>query len=187
MKKITTIFLSVITIMLLASCGNSFNAKGYVNGVLDAETKGEFKEYVKYTNATKEECEELYSKNLDETMELFDEEGMSSDLQDKYRDLFMKMYKKTKYTVNEGKLNKDKEYEVTIDIEPLLIFETFDEDLEKYQGELMMELEESILNDGDIPTEEDILNQVFSRIYDILNEKADKPEYGKKRINNSCS
>jgi hypothetical protein len=180
MKKISMFFAMVMTVAVLAACGQTFDAAGYVRGSLDASTKGEFKEYMKLTDSTEKEAKKMYNDNLDENVEMFDSFGLSSDLSGKYRDLFKDMYKKTRYTVGEAKEDKEKNYTVTVDIEPLLVFEDLQKDLMAYQETYVAKVQEEVLAGKEMPSEEEMYNAIYTELYNMLKERLEKPEYGKK-------
>ncbi|WP_438763758.1 hypothetical protein [Enterococcus sp. AZ194] len=77
---------------------------------------------------------------------------------------------------NEAKEKDNDDYTVTIDIEPLIVFDTYQADLEKFQGELM----KRVLSSGEASSDEDITTQVFDEIYGLLNKKIKTPTYGEK-------
>ena len=180
MKKISMFFAMVMTVAMLAACGQSFDAAGYVRGSLDASTKGKFEEYMKLTDSTEKEAKKMYKDNLDETIKNFDSFGLSDDLASKYRSLFEDMYKKTKYTVGEAKEDEDKNYTVTVEVEPLLAFENIEQDLVEFQETYTTKVQEDMLAGKDAPTEEEMYNDLYTELYDMLSKRLEEPKYGKK-------
>ena len=108
-KKIAGILaLTLAFATLLGGCGSKMtadDAKSYAQACLDASYKGEFDEYLSQTDSTKEEAQEMYDNGIDLTMEASDIEnsGVSQELQDKYRQMFIDLYKNADYTLDNAK------------------------------------------------------------------------------------
>ena len=86
--KVMTLLVLAMS-MLLCACGAKYgpeDAKAYAKSCLDASYKGEFTEYVKLTDSTEEEAQEMYDNGIDLTMEASEilTSGVSQELQDKY-------------------------------------------------------------------------------------------------------
>ena len=114
---------------LLAGCSRGMTAQGataYVKSVLDASYKGEFDQYLKITDSTKEEAETMYEDGMNTVVESFKIEGydIPEELVDKYYELSVELYKSAKYEVGEAK-KYDDGYIVEVSVSPFTLMETF--------------------------------------------------------------
>lgn len=136
-RKAGVLFLLVCALVGLTACGvNDFDAAGYVEAYMDAVYKQKYESYAKFTEQTEAEAEagivkiekeDLASSYAD--MDLTDE-----DL-DGYYQVINKVYNKVKYEVKEAKETEDKNYTVTIEIEPMDTFTTFGSNLDEKLAE----------------------------------------------------
>ena len=119
---------------LLGGCGSKMtadDAKSYAQACLDASYKGEFDEYLSQTDSTKEEAQEMYDNGINLTMEASDIEnsGVSQELQDKYRQMFIDLYKSADYTLDNAKEDGEDGFTVDVTVKPFRIFEGLDDEL----------------------------------------------------------
>ena len=174
--KVMTLLVLAMS-MLLCACGAKYgpeDAKAYAKSCLDASYKGEFTEYVKLTDSTEEEAQEMYDNGIDLTMEASEilTSGVSQELQDKYRQLFIDLYKSAKYTLGEAKEDGDDGFTVVVTVEPFTIFDGLD-------TELTAKLEELAANLSENPTDEEINELVYQAMYDLMIAKmGDNMTYG---------
>ena len=161
---------------LLGGCGSKMtadDAKSYAQACLDASYKGEFDEYLSQTDSTKEEAQEMYDNGINLTMEASDIEnsGVSQELQDKYRQMFIDLYKSADYTLDNAKEDGEDGFTVDVTVKPFLIFEGLDD-------ELNTKLEEIAANMTEVPSDEEINEMVYQAMYDIISPKLSNMEYG---------
>lgn len=172
-SKIIVSVMLVVAMMSLTACSLfKFDATGYVQAVLDASTRGEFEEYIKLTKSTEQDAQAEFDEVLDAFMEEFDSVEISDELKDDYRQLYKDMLAKTKYTVSEA-TDSDDIYTVEVSVEPLNVFEGYSEETEEaltdYQNELSANYEDS----GEVPSEEEIVEDTFKIVYDVLKARVD--------------
>ena len=176
-KRITGILaLTLAFATLLGGCGSKMtadDAKSYAQACLDASYKGEFDEYLSQTDSTKEEAQEMYDNGINLTMEASDIEnsGVSQELQDKYRQMFIDLYKSADYTLDNAKEDGEDGFTVDVTVKPFLIFEGLDD-------ELNAKLEEIAANMTEVPSDEEINEMVYQAMYDIISPKLSNMEYG---------
>ncbi|EOH91794.1 hypothetical protein [Enterococcus pallens] len=171
----------VASLFLFSACGaGTYDASGYVKSMLDAQTRGEYDQYLELTESTKEDAEDLYNKAIEMQMDAIDADALSDELSEKYEELFKKIYKQTKYTVGEAKEGDDDSFTVPVEVETLQLFEGLKEDLADFQKELTTEVMAQMAEDGTAPDEQELTEKAFQRMYDFLNEKVENPTYGKK-------
>ncbi len=182
MKKLKNVIVALLVLVLgtLSGCAafQKFDASGYTKACLDASYKGEFDEYVKLTKSTKAEAEKTYNRNLALATQQLKAVGVSDDLSKKYTQLFTDLFKKTKYTVKEAKEDKNKNYTVTVEIEPVKVFEGV---LEATQAEVEAVVTEQAKN-GTIPSQEELLEKTFLILYDKVAANLENVTYGEKQV-----
>lgn len=171
--------LLVVSVMVLSGCSafQKFDAAGYTKACLDASYKGEFDEYIKLTKSTKEEAEKEYNKNLELTMNQLTSAGISDESTEKYKDLYVEIFKKLKYDVKEAKENEDKNFTVQVEVQPAKIFDGV---MEAAQTE-MEEFVTSKMESGEMPSEEEIMEQTFVILHDKMSENLENLTYGEKQ------
>ena len=152
---------------------NRFDAGEYVQAVLDVSYKNKTDKYVEITGIQEEEAARIFEDNLDATMEGFETSDMPEELLPKYRDLFGSLAKKVNYTVGQPKRGEDGVYEVRVKVKPVTLFPdtygTFQEKAQEYADQVT----DSVMNGAQMPTEEEMQNQIYQIYYDVLQDKVD--------------
>ena len=175
MKKFKNVIVALLVLIMgtLSGCAafQKFDASGYTKACLDATYKGEFDEYIKLTKQTKEDAEKTYNQNLTAV-------GVSEELSEKYMQLFIDLFKNTKYTVKEAKEGKDKNYTVEVEIEPAQVFEGV---LVATQAEVET-LVTAQAESGTIPSQDEIIEQTFQILYDKVSANMKNITYGEKQV-----
>lgn len=176
MKKKGLLAILLIGVMtILCGCGgmSTEDAQSYAKSVLDASYKGEFDKYIEWTKSSEEEAKELYEGNIDTTMNEagFGDLGISDELTESYRQLFLDMIKQAKYEVGEAKEADDDAYTIDVTIEPFIAFEGLEE-------EVNASFTEEISNMEEIPSDDEINQMVFQKMYDLMVERIASPVYG---------
>ena len=178
-KKMLALMLALVTTLSLSGCSlfTQFDASGYTKAVLDAATKAEFDKYIELTNSTAEDAQAEYDEVLESFLAEFESLSISDELLADYKQLFIDLLAKTKYTV--GEAEKDgKDFLVPLTIEPLIIYEGFNAEVEEattaFQEEVMAEYNES----GEMPSDEEIYERSFQIVYDIMSARLASATYG---------
>lgn len=176
-KKMLALMLAMVTTFSLTGCGAQFDASGYTQAVLDAATRAEFDKYIELTESTQEDAQAEYDEVLDSFVSEFEGLSISDELLANYRQLFVDLLAKTKYSVGEAEKDGDV-FLVPLTIEPLKIYEGFDAEVEeatvKFQEDLMAEYEST----GEIPSDEEIYERSFQIVYDIMAARLAAATYG---------
>lgn len=180
-KSIIAILLVFIMGIMSACGGEKFDAGAYVKSCLDAQFKGEYKEYMEFTESSQKEAEQLYKEGLDELMADYEELALSDELNQKFRDAYADMLKAAKYSVKEAVEEKG-EYTVKVAVQPMKCFDTYDDDLEKLQEDFIAEWEEKALNGVEIPSEEVLMEQMAGKVYEDLVQRVQNSEFDKEVI-----
>lgn len=174
MKKKFLAVLLIVVVTVLCGCGMSGeDAKSYAQSVLDASYKGEFKEYIDWTKSSEKEAEEMYESNIDAIMKAAGvaDLGLSEELTDNYRFLFKDMLKKAKYELGDAKEADGDAYTIDVTVEPFLAFEGL-------ENEVTTQVQEILAGASEIPSEEEINELLFQKMYEIMSEKVANPTYG---------
>lgn len=178
-KRILPALLAVLAMVVLSGCGglSKEDAKAYAQSVLDAQYKGEFKEYIKQTEATEKEAKELYEGNLDQLLTEvgIDKSTLSEEMVENYRNLFLDMGKQANYKLEDAKEAEDDSYTVDVKIKPLIVFEGTDEDA-------LSAVQEALADVSEVPSEEEIQQMIYAKWYDILADKITNPTYGEEQV-----
>lgn len=178
-KKMLALMLALVTTFSLSGCSlfSQFDAAGYTQAVLDAATRADFSKYIELTESTEEEAQAEYDEVLDSFLAEFEGLSISDELLANYKQLFIDLLAKTKYTVGEAEKDGDV-FLVPVTIEPLKIYEGFDEEVEeastKFQEEIMAEYEAS----GEMPSDDEIYERSFQIVYDIMSARLASATYG---------
>jgi len=179
-KKMSLLALLLVFVMvLLTGCGgmSKEDAKAYAQSVLDAQYKGEFKEYIKQTEATEKEAKELYEGNLDQllTEAGIDKSTLSEEMVENYRNLFLDIGKKVDYKLGDAKEADDDSFTIDVKIKPLTAFEGLDD-------EVLSAVQSELADAQEIPAQDKINELVYGKMYELLSEKIANPEYGDEQV-----
>lgn len=180
-KKKKIILIAVILAVILAvgvSVGvylyiNRFDAGEYVQAVLDTSYKNETDQYVEITGTSQEEAEKIFDDNLDATMAGFDSTEMPEDMQPQYRELFGEIARKVSYTIGEPEKQEDGTYIVPVIVKPVTLFSDTYETFQTKAQEYAQEVTDSVMNGAEMPTDEEMQNQIYQIYYDVLRERMD--------------
>ena len=177
-KRILSVILAAMMMLALTACGGmtTDDAKTYVQPVLDASYKADFSEYTEQTDSTEEEAQQLFDENLDNIMSMggFTDAGLSEELSASYRQLFQDMLAQAKYEVGSATEEEDDGFVVEVSAEPFTAFDGL-------QDEVMSAVEAEMANITDIsqiPSQDEINEMVFQKMYDILVQRVAEPTYG---------
>lgn len=178
-KKIILIVVILAVILAVAvSVGvylyiNRFDAGEYVQAVLDTSYKNETNQYVEITGTSQKEAEKIFDDNLDATMAGFDSSEMPEDMQPQYRELFGEIARKVSYTIGEPEKQEDGTYIVPVIVKPVTLFSDTYETFQTKAQEYAQEVTDSVMNGAEMPTDEEMQNQIYQIYYDVLRERMD--------------
>lgn len=181
MKRKGLIAVMMAAVMcIMSACGAKFDSGAYVKACLDAQFKGEYEEYVKVTESTKEEAEKLYNDGLDGLMSSYSSLPLSDEMNQKLRSAYADMLKAAKYSVKESKGDGD-EITVVVAVEPMKCFENYEEDLAELQKAFMAEWQEKITNGEAAPSEAELMEMMAGKVCEDLVERVKNTEYGEEQ------
>lgn len=178
MKKVTKklsalLIMSFVIAMSLTACMPSFDASGYIKACLDASTKGEFEVYAEMTNSSVEEVEALYNQSIDAEMAYIEAYNVSEETKEKFRTLFIDIYKNFKYEVGEATRNDDNSYTVPVTTYKLQVFKGYMDGGEEYLTQYAQEQ----IDAGNNPTQEELEEVILNYMYDKMSANLEALEY----------
>ena len=160
---------------ILTACGGltEEDAQSYVQSVLDASYKGEFEAYMEETGSTKEEAEEMFNKNVEETLSEagFNDFGLEDEMMDNYKDLFIDIAKLANYEITNVSKNDDGDFIIEVTAKPLDFMSGIEEEVTTILTDELMKMTE-------FPSDEELLKMTFDHMYGLIEEKLENPEYG---------
>lgn len=163
------LLLVVVMGCTLMGCG-SFDATKYVRACLDSCFHGDFTEYKEITKASEEDVTKVYNQLIDSEVNALSAAYTVSDEQkEKFRTLFIDMYKKCKYDVGEATKNSDGSFSVPVTTYKMTVFAGYTEISEKFVTDYMT-------NNKDA-TPDQIYAALLDDMYDFIKAKIDAPEY----------
>lgn len=176
-KVVRILIYSLALSCLLLGCGKKEigveDSKKYVGAVLDLMCKGEYDPSVDLTGLKDGKISEFRNEMIDEMMSSFaDETGMEEDVQSRFRDFISKAFSKCKYSVKDAVKTEDGGYDVTVSIEPLMLFAGTSEVLQKEMDTLTKDTE-TLLNMPD----EEVYQLLYDAMFKVLNKNLDNPSY----------
>ncbi len=175
LKTIMITGLLAAVMVLAAGCGKKFDASGYVKSFMDMLTKGEVEEYMKYTGQSEEEAKKDYNAMTDAMMESAGGVGVSEDVQERFKDVYVKILAKSKYTVKDAVETDEGGYTVDVEIEPITgLYDGLSEEIQKEAAEYAQEL----ISKGEEVDQTALTDWVFNLMLDKMEERMDSLSYG---------
>lgn len=152
-------------INIFKSHNSDFDAKNYMQVLLDASYKNDPTGFVAMNIGTAEEAAALYEEGIDTEMEAF-LAGLevSTDLQSDFRQLFKDMLANTRYSVYGAEKLDDVTWEVTVIYEQMIIFSPV---MDAYELVISDMIEEWFYA-PEIPSEEEMTQALIVALRDCL-------------------
>ncbi|WP_346908225.1 hypothetical protein [Faecalicatena orotica] len=182
-KRIIAVLLAAFMLALLVGCVGKFDAGGYTKSLLDVTYKNDTQQYIELTGSTKDAADKIFEKNLDATMEEFENLNLPDELENKYRQLFGDLIRNVKYTVSEAKEDDNGNFTVDVSIEPLTIFDDTYTDFQNQAKEYATQVSNDVMNGAPMPSDEEMQNHIYELYYEILNQDLEKGlQYGETEV-----
>ena len=173
-RGVLAVLLAVVMTVLCGCSGgmSADDAKSYAQAVMDASYKGEFEDYMEWTNSTEEEAQEMYEGSLDTTMSEagFNDLGISDELVASYRQLFQDMIGQANYTVDNAVEDGEDGYTVDVEIQPFTAFDGIQDEVNTTLG-AELEGRTDLSND-------ELYELIFQRMYELMSDRLASPTYG---------
>lgn len=183
MRRGTRVFAAILTtvlltIGLLTGCGSSVptdkDAKAYVQAMLDLMCTGDYDHSVKLIDVEEGKETETRDKLIDDMLnELGEEEGLSDEVKAQFKDYMINAFSKCKYTVGSAQKAGDGEYDVTVTIEPLKLFDGVSQEFQEVFTAVVYERSEEISS----MSEQELNDLIMTTLIGILNQKLETPTY----------
>lgn len=177
-KILLTTGLLAAAMLLAVACGKSFDASGYVKSFMDMLTKGEVEDYMKFTGQSQEEAKKDYNAMTEAMMEAVGGAGVSQEVQERFKDVYVKILAKSKYTVKDAVKNDDGGYTVDVEIEPVTgLYDGLSEELQTEAAEYAA----GLMSSGGEIDQTAITDWVFNLMLDKMEDRMDSLSYGDPR------
>ncbi|MGN1167665.1 MAG: hypothetical protein ACI4S2_14695 [Lachnospiraceae bacterium] len=172
MRKYAAFLIMIaLTVWAITGCGmKEKDAKAYVQATLDANYKGDFKEYIEITDSTEEEAKEIYENNMNIVMSSFVEsDNITDEMNAKYKKLFQDIYAKANYTI--GEVEKTGEgFDVEVKTAQFQVFDGVEDELVEKATKEVEKSKEQL-------SEEEIDTIACEVLYELLSDKVNNPVY----------
>ena len=158
-RKIVLMLVCILTVGLLGGCTSSKDAESYLQALLDASYKNDSKTFVEIRLGTQEEAQALYNQGIDTGVSAFCSSlGVDEEYQEEFRQIYMDMLAKVRYTVGSAQKQSDGSFAVTVSYEKMNIFKPA---LELYQSDVAAMANEWAVSDDGTPSEEEMMREVI--------------------------
>ena len=167
-QDIRKILLAILSVLLLTGCSAKADVASYVEGALKARYHAEYELYMDVTGCDLEKAEKIYQDRLNECMAVIESAELSDELKAEYRDFFDRVLKSARFSMGEVKEENDIYY-VEVTVEPFAMFSNIADELSIFVDEYYTEVTEDALEGSDIPTTEELRDDVYEILLEILN------------------
>lgn len=175
-KKVALLLVCVLVVGVLGGCGNKFDARAYLQAMLDLSYKNDTAEFMDLKLGTAEEAANVYESGIDTAMTKFLEGvTVSDELEAEFRQLVQDMYGNAKYTVDSAE-KQDDEWVVTITYEKMMIFEAMLANYETAVTNLYTEWS-GVTDEAQLPTEEEMTDALLVALKDSMKDAIANAEY----------
>lgn len=160
-KNITKVLLLLMGVLLIGTvsgCTSDKSVKVYLQALLDTSYKNDSSAFVETRLGTAEEAQALYEQGIDTGVGVFCSRlGVSDEYKDEFRQIYMDMLGKVRYTVDEAEKQSDGSYIVTVTYEKMNIFKPA---LALHQENVAAMMEEWA-NASESPAEDEMVAAVY--------------------------
>ncbi len=157
-QKIIFLLISIVAVSTLSGCTSDKTVKNYLQALLDTSYKNDATIFVDMKLGTAEEAKALYDRGIDTGVGVFCRKlGVSDTYRESFRQVYMDMLAKVRYTVDTAEKQSDGSYVVTVTYEKMNIFQPA---LERHQ-EAVAAMADAWKNAEEPPTEEELEESVF--------------------------
>ncbi len=175
-RRIALLLACVLVVGVLGGCGNKFDARAYLQAMLDLSYKNDTTEFMDLKLGTAEEAAKVYESGVDTAMTKFLEGvTVSDELEAEFRQLVQDMYGNAKYTVDSAE-KQDDEWVVTITYEKMMIFEAMLANYETAVTNLYTEWS-GVADEAQLPTEEEMTDALLVALKDSMKDAIANAEY----------
>jgi len=178
-RKMSAIFAGVLLLGTLAGC-TKFDASAYVKAILDNSYYNNAAGIVELGIGTQEEATAIYEQGIEAQVETVRTAlSISDGLTEEYRQFFKDLYASAKYTVGEAVEVDDETFEVTVTYEKMHVFTTAIEAYKTIVTDMADTWSEAALAGEEVPSDEEMNEQLFAALKDCLVAELAKASYAK--------
>ncbi len=175
-KKIALLLVCVLVIGILGGCGNKFDAKAYLQAMLDLSYKNDTAAFMDLKIGTAEEAAQVYESGIDLAMKNFmTGVTVSDELTKKFRQIVQDMYGNAKYTVDSAE-KQDDDWVVTVTYEKMMVFKDTLANYETAVNDLYTEWS-GVTDETQLPTEEEMTDALLVALKDSMKDAIANAEY----------
>ena len=169
------LFLIILFLFTLSGC-SSFDAKGYVQALLDNTYKGESSSLAHFSDSDAEELDAIYQDAVHKTCSsLLSNIDLSDTLEDSYAAFVKEMMKKADYKVTGSHKNDDDSYTITVASRRLDL--TVNDAIQERTASYIEELQKQV-NEGDPSiTETELKEGTYEIILQCYTDALDSATY----------
>ena len=167
----------MLMISMLAGCKSTpepEDARAYVQAVLDLMCTGDYDHSIKLADIEEGQESGIRDSLIDEMItQISSESKLSEDVSASFKEFMINALAKAKYTVGDAVATEDGGYDVSVSIEPILLFSGVQDDLNAV-------LEERISADSNeilAMSQEEQTNYVMEILIELLNKNLEDPRY----------
>ena len=187
MKKKLLFGILFLMILALAGCGSPKSSiKDYIQSTLDASYQGEFKAYLKNTDATQAGAEELYASMKSYVADsltilaMVDSDSVTAEQQKTLDEMAAQILAKTKYQVGEVRELSSEQYEVDVTVNPIGLWAQIEQDLAPAMEEYNAALEKDEEPDA---AQMSLMEQAYTdRVLEIARTCLDQMVYEEEKV-----
>lgn len=170
-RKMILAFGMAFVLLATSGCGKSFDATGYVRGILDVTFQDETKQALKtMKDVTEYDLHVQHNERILRFVQnnITNEFEVSEQQQAQFENLCKKIFAVMKYQVKEAEKTGKKEYEVAISIQPSDVFSEFQKALVKDAERMAKAIEAGQYKGTEEQVSKQILDDIAYNSYDLL-------------------
>lgn len=170
-KKLSGFLAGIVLVGTLSACAAQFDASAYLKALLDNLYYDDPTEVIAQGIGTEEEAAALNGKLVQSNLDtMFSEKDISDELYEEYRQLYKDLYAGVKYTVGEAAEVDEETFEVAVTYQKMHVFVNAMSAFEGKIDELVTTWTDSVLAGGEIPTDEQMNEELFITLKNCMKE-----------------
>lgn len=123
-NKMMLLLIGVLVVGAVSGCASDKSVRTYLQALLDTSYKNNSDAFVEIKLGTQEDAQALYEQGIDTGVGVFCSRlGVSDAYKEEFRQVYMDMLGKVRYTVEEAEKQSDGSYNVTVTYEKMNIFD----------------------------------------------------------------
>lgn len=156
--KILFVLIGVLVLGTVSGCTSDKSVRTYLQALLDTSYKNDSKAFVEIKLGTEEEAQALYEQGIETGVGVFCSRlGVSDEHKEEFRQIYIDMLGKVRYTVDQAEKQSDGSYVVTVKYEKMNIFKPA---LALHQENVAAMMDEWA-NSSEPPAEEEMVAAVY--------------------------